>query len=308
MIKSEKSEEPENFLFDISIVSMGYEKRCRWISEQKKIESGLLLCLGFGYLEDGEFNNNRNYFISRGGLPIIGIGPDAVTKIKSPILDKFANKDALKILVDFSSMSREMLANVLLAINDVVKEKDVVIYGAYAPSKYNVAAKSAPIRHQGPINYRLAGWNPNPDKPLGVIFGLGCEKNLALGAMQSLEPDKAWIFYPKGIETSYDAAMVDANKFLEEIFDVTKSEYSVLDPVVARGRFESLLNAIETDYRVIAVPLGPKIFAWLSIATVIFEGRSGVGIWTFSSKEHATLSSTEAEGTIVWHRMDVSSH
>ena len=39
-------------------------------------------------------------------------------------------------------------------------------------------------RSASPIKRSLAGWSSQPEKPLGTIFGLGCESGLALGALQ----------------------------------------------------------------------------------------------------------------------------
>jgi len=88
---------------------------------------------------------------------------------------------------------------------------------------------------------------------------------------------------------------------LGEIFDVTSFVYEIVKPTLTRGRFEALLNAIDSDFRIITVPFGPKIFAWLAISTVVFTRRRSIGVWAFSSKEHAQVVDRDAAGTVVWH-------
>ena len=119
------------------------------------------------------------------------------------------------------------------------------------------------------------------------------------------EPNKAWIFKPKGIDPKFDAAMKAANLHIEDIFDVSNFGYEISKPASARGRLEALLNAIEKSFRLIVVPFGPKIFAWLAISTVVFSGRSNIGVWTFSSKEHVSVIDRDAEGHVIWHSLSL---
>jgi hypothetical protein len=198
-------------------------------------------------------------------------------------------------------MSREMIANVILGIEAGRSAVDVSVTVAYAPSKFSGPYHPAPIRRASPIKPALAGWSSQPERSLGTVFGLGCEPGLALGALQFLEPNKAWIFAPKGTEAQFDLAMREANEHIGEIFDVTKFVYEIVKPTLTRGRFEALLNAIDGDFRIIAVPFGPKIFAWLVISTVVFTRRRRIGVWAFSSKEHAHMVDRDAAGTVVWH-------
>jgi hypothetical protein len=156
------------------------------------------------------------------------------------------------------------------------------------------------------IGIQSAGWSSRPETPLGAIFGLGCEPGLALGALQVLEPTKAWIFKPIGVDKQFDKAVVEANAHIGDIFDVTTYNYKIVHPTDVRGKFEALLNALEGSFRLIVVPFGPKIFAWLSIATIVFTGRRHTGVWAFSSKEHADLIDRDAEGPVLWHTMELS--
>jgi len=153
----------------------------------------------------------------------------------------------------------------------------------------------------------LAGWSSQPEVPLGVIFGLGCEPGLALGALQLLEPRKAWAFEPKGTDSQYDHAMRNANEDLGQIFDVTSFGYEIVKPSSVRGRLEALINSIAPDFRVIVVPFGPKIFAWCAIFTIAFSRRRTTGVWAFSSKEQAIPVDRDAEGHVVWHNTLVGS-
>jgi len=303
MINSESDARPDELKFDFAIVAVGYERRCRWVTKQFAIEARSNWGLEFGFLADGSYRENRIYFEGLGFNIIVGLRDDTVDLLTKAFLS--SDSSSPSIFVDISSMSREMIANVALAIQRVQSQKMISVTIAYAPSKFSGPYAPAPIRLASPIKPSLAGWSSQPEMPLGAIFGLGCEPDLALGALQLLEPNKAWIFKPKGIDPKFDAAMKAANLHIEDIFDVSNFSYEISKPASARGRLEALLNAIEKSFRLIVVPFGPKIFAWLAISTVVFSGRGNVGVWAFSSKEHASIVDRDAEGHVIWHTLNL---
>jgi hypothetical protein len=303
MIISESDAKPDTLKFDFAVVAVGYERRCRWVTKEFAIEARSSWGLEFGFLADGSYRENRAYFESLGFNIIVGLRDDAVDLLTKAFLSSASVRPS--IFVDISSMSREMIANIALAIQRMRSQKVVSVTIAYARSRFSGPYAPAPIRLASPIKPSLAGWSSQPEMPLGAIFGLGCEPDLALGALQLLEPNKAWIFKPKGIDPKFDAAMKAANLHIEDIFDVSNFGYEISKPASARGRLEALLNAIEKSFRLIVVPFGPKIFAWLAISTVIFSGRSNVGVWTFSSKEHASVIDRDAEGHVIWHSLSL---
>ena len=301
MIECETDESPQDREFDVAIVAVGYERRCRWVSEQFRIGAKRGLGLEFGFLTEGSYRDNRDFFEGLSYRVTSGLDQNARDEIAIAVnLGRFGN-NPVKVFVDVSSMSREMIANVVLGLQHSRAAANICITAAYAPSKFSGPYHPAPIRLASPIKPILAGWSSQPEQPLGAIFGLGCEPGLALGALQFLEPKKAWIFAPNGIDPKFDSAMRSANTDIDEIFDVTSFMYDIMNPTRTRGRFEALLNAIDADFRIITVPFGPKIFAWLAISTVVFTRREKVGIWTFSSKEQARVVDRTAEGTIIWH-------
>jgi hypothetical protein len=301
MIVSESDVQPATLKFDFAIVAVGYERRCRRVTKEFAIEAKSGWGLEFGFLTDGSYRDNRTYFEDLGFNIIVGLRDDAVDILTKAFLSNASATPS--IFIDISSMSREMIANVALAIQRIRSQRVVSITVAYAPSRFSGAYSPAPIRLASPIKLSLAGWSSQPEMPLGAIFGLGCEPDLALGALQLLEPNKAWIFKPKGIDPKFDAAMKAANLHIEDIFDVSNFGYDISKPTSARGRLEALLNAIDRSFRLIVVPFGPKIFAWIAMSTVIFTGRSNVGVWAFSSKEHGSVIDRDAEGHVIWHSL-----
>jgi hypothetical protein len=305
MIDRETDETPGDLAFDLAIVAVGYERRCRWVSEKFEIAAKQKLGLEFGFLTEGSYRDNRAFFEGRSYRITGGLGDDTPEKIATAIITERRGTEPVRVFIDVSSMSREMIANVVLGLQKGRLATDLHVTAAYAPSEFTGPYQPAPIRLASPIKPLLAGWSSQPERPLGAIFGLGCEPGLALGALQFLEPKKAWTFAPKGIEPKFDTAMRSANAHIDEIFDVTTFLYDIANPTRTRGRFEALLNAIDAEFRIIAVPFGPKIFAWLTITTVVFTRRTTVGVWAFSSKEQARMVDRDADGTVIWHTFDL---
>lgn len=134
-------------------------------------------------------------------------------------------------------------------------------------------------------------------------MGLGCEPGLGLGALQVLEPHKAWLYAPRGNDSRFETALVSANEHIDDIFDVTEFDYELAEPTIARGRIEALMNSVDGSFRLICIPFGPKIFAWLVLSTVVFQQRRNVGVWSFSSREHAQAVDRSVSDEVIWHQM-----
>ncbi len=300
MIISESDARPELLEFDLAIVAVGYEQRCRWVVDQCEVKAESALALTFGFLEAGSYPENHKFFSSRGYKFLPGLTDDAPQLISNQVILHADLGRPLRVFVDISCMSREMIANVVLALGVAARLRELVVSAAYAPSRFDGEFTPAPIRIARPIRPMLAGWSSQPERPLGAVFGLGCEPGLALGALQVLEPDTAWMFYPEGVDENFDHAVEKANEHLGDIFNVVRIGYDISNPTSARGRYEALLNSIRQDYRVITVPFGPKIFSWCALATIVFNNFREVGLWTFSSREQAALIDRSAEGPIIW--------
>lgn len=305
MFSDENIDIPDLLSFDICIVAVGYERRCSWVYKTCGLSGSTRIALDFGFLTGGSYSDNRSYFETVGFAIRRGIGSQAVCDILEAVGDFDWSNHSPRVFVDVSSMSREMIANVLLALEKFRAGRSLSICASYAPAKFGTDYTPGPIMVASPIRPEFAGWTSEPERPLGAILGLGCEPGLALGALQMLEPMKVWTFSPSGVDEKFDQALLKANEFIPDIFDVTGFTYDLNDPSIARGRFEALLNAVEGDFRLVAIPFGPKLFAWLVMATTLLGSRKDVGVWAFSSKEAGLAADREAAGPVIWHNFTV---
>ena len=308
MIRGEVVGEPSSFAFDVSIAAIGYEQRCRYVVGKHDITAKQAIGLEFGFLQEASYAENRAFFDARGWKILSTQGPNAFEAITDAIIGNSSDGQLCRVFLDISAMSREMMANVALALNNAMDSTSIALCVAYAPSEFGLSYQPAPIRLAAPVKRELAGWSSRPDRPLGVIMGLGCEPNLALGALQVLEPHKAWVYNPRGFDDRFNDALKSANEHVTDIFDVTEFDYNISEPDLTRGRIEALLNSVEGSFRIICIPFGPKIYAWLVLLTVIFQERREVGVWSFSSRDHAEPIDRPVLGEVVWYNVDLDAN
>lgn len=306
MIQDEKVGEPSSFAFDVSIAAIGYEQRCRYVVGRHNVTAAQAIGLEFGFLKEASYAENRSFFDARGWKILSAQDPHAFAAVTEAIIGSSSDRHLCRVFLDISAMSREMMANVALALSNAMASVPISLCVAYAPSEFGLSYRAAPIRLAAPVKRELAGWSSRPDRPLGVIMGLGCEPNLALGALQVLEPHKAWVHSPRGFDERFNDALKAANEHVADIFDVTEFDYDISEPDLTRGRIEALLNSVEGSFRIICIPFGPKIYAWLVLLTVIFQRRREVGVWSFSSREHAEPVDRPVLGEVVWYTVDLN--
>ncbi|WP_188824024.1 hypothetical protein, partial [Novosphingobium indicum] len=221
-ILTEADGRPDDLKFDAVFVAAGYESRCRWVVEQTNIDSDRKYALTFGYLEVGDYQSNIDFFagrdfIFRDGFAT-GLADELITSLS------VTQNSIPRILIDISSMSRKMIANLLLTMDQVRRTRAIEIVVAYAASQYSSDYNPGPIREAAPIRREFAGWSSRPELPLGAVFGLGCEPGLVLGALQTLEPDKVWAFAPNG----FDEAFGEESAKARAVFDRSESAWDSL--------------------------------------------------------------------------------
>lgn len=213
--------------------------------------------------------------------------------------------EALRLAVDISSMSRERLAKTILAVLDerVLTALDdgltMEVDWFYAPAKFS----SEELTEDGPVSVNRAiagfeGWTDDPTKPAVCILGTGLEGDLALGAIERLEPAETWGFTPKGYDTEYDAEFDRKNaRLISSLDEGHLIQYAVDQPFAAILQLDALVERLRSDYRVVIVPLGPKIFALASLLLAqVFEDLT---IWRLSADYNRVPHDRVATGPIV---------
>jgi len=205
-----------------------------------------------------------------------------------------------RMLIDISSMSRPMIASVVLALSRACERHPLDVVFAYCPAVFTKPSDlRQPVTVSQPVTPEFAGWSNQPDKPVAAIAGLGFEFDQALGAMEFLEPAVAWTFIPFGEDERYDRAAQSANK---ELLAAIKPErmirYDVTDPYQCFVQLESLTYGLLDSNRPIIVPFGPKIFSLLSFLVAIIHAPN-VTIWRVSGEQVGIPDDRVASGNVI---------
>jgi len=150
----------------------------------------------------------------------------------------------------------------------------------YCPAKFSEPDWQFPqIERIGPVTPTFSLADNDPAKPLCVVLGIGLETGLSMGIISHLEPRLSYCFWGTGVDGRFDAAVKRANFDFEFMgFNTKTLRYHIPDPVGAYSILESVVYGLLRDYRVIVVPMGPKIFTFLSVL-VGMTYLGDVSIW-----------------------------
>src|SRR5690606_3594454 len=105
-------------------------------------------------------------------------------------------------------------------------------------------------------------------------------------------------FMPQGPDKRFVDAVTSANRIL--ILEAGGSmllPYDVLHPAATYEKLESLVYGLLPNYRPVVIPLGPKIFAAVSIALAIRLSPQ-ICVWRTSSGTGGEVRDAQSSGEI----------
>lgn len=189
-----------------------------------------------------------------------------------------------RVCVDISSMTRLRLADTMVAIyfDRSEHKSSIAVDWIYSPSRY-----STRLLNTGPVQFNDAipnfeGWG-DPVMPLHAVVGLGLEGDLALGVLDDLEPADTTVFEPVGFDEAYDRKINERNRnFISGVPLHRRFRYDVTSPYASFLTLSSAVSALSSVDRVVILPLGPKIFALMSLLIASVEQET-VTIWRLSA-------------------------
>jgi len=291
-----------NDQFDLFIGTLGYETRSSHLARQGLINANRKIALAFPEEDYAAYLSNREVLKSAqfevlpkdsGPLPQL-----LATAIENHPADV---KREFSILVDISSMSRPMLADVVFELSMVERTASVIVTFVYLPAEFvKENAEHAPVVVTEPVTPDYAGWTSTPERPITAVVGLGYEHDLALGTIEYLEPTNVWVFVPGGEDRRYDDAVNQANRNLKEMLrDERVMKYNVDAPASGlTGTKESSLGF-------------PSRLACASLRHAHRDIRFGPGRRSPASSDHRRRSEEPAEARLAcpdrasdrrWHR------
>jgi hypothetical protein len=254
--------------YDISFLASGYEARCIYVPSlinPKNISNTLVL----GFTEEPLTENrpiNDKFFLDRWGIKPIPLSGDNEQPIYE-YLNKFTQSVSgpIRILLDYSSMSRLWYAAVLNWARFAASGKEVIIDFVYAMGKYDEEKQPMVIRDMASIPgcegraYRL--------RESVAVFGLGFHGLAALCVLERLEADTVYAFLASpGSSEEYVSKTLEVNK---ELINSHKTKAVLKLPLASIEACYRHLAEIIAPYRldgeITLVPMGPKPHVLASI-------------------------------------------
>lgn len=195
--------------------------------------------------------------------------------------------------IDVTSFDRHLLARTLqeiFSLGAIVKKVRI----AYFPRVYKDPSDQLEnVVSFGPISSAFIGEASFSRENLSLIVGAGFEYGRIVGAMDMLEPERTYCLFPKSSDGRFEAAIFRNNldfSFLEN--------KDLLQPYFLErpdSLYFELRRLVEFELRernVLLLPLGPKLFAAISLVVAILL-HPAVMVWRHSTVSVLSPSSTD---------------
>lgn len=263
---------------DLLINCIGYETRALHATARGIVEAKSVASISFPLSHSFSYRNNLERMRERGAKVLF----DYEGEIRTGVLDELLLRSQSKtgrVAIDISSMNRTMIATCVLwaALRPKVVKELVLLY---SPREFSAPPMELPqIEAVGPVLPELAGVYHRVGQPVALMISVGYEHGIAVGLINKLEPQVTLCLYGIGADKRFEEAVSQANSgFQFGVGNVRLVKYSLSDINEAYATLENITHGSAGKFRLILVPLGPKIIA--AIATMLTLKFFGdVALW-----------------------------
>lgn len=267
-VKDIDFEEVLNSTYDISFFSSGFEKRCTFVPEKINPDRKSNLTL-FGFKDEENdaqrIENDKYYKIKWSIEPTIALSNDDSQIYKTLNESDSTNKDEIKILVDYTSMSRTWYAGILNWAKFSNRHKQIQIDFTYSVGLHIDGVPQMFIDAM----YCIPGCEGQPMGALKsvAVFILGFDGLAPLCMMDLLEPDITYACIATGHGNSVNLSKaVDANKeFLDSCQEKNRIYLPIESVEDSFGKLAEVVIPHLDKQNVSFVPMGPKPLILTSI-------------------------------------------
>lgn len=208
--------------------------------------------------------NDFNVFISK--------LDDFITRAQKP-----------NLMLDVTSFDRVKIASILSAIFKRSAELGRISI-CYCPSKFNEPKLAFDVVNAfGPVIPEFLGNNVYGREGLALIVGAGFEFGRIVGAIDTLEPDRVLCFTPYGLDKRFETSMMVANLNFDFVGNADALiPYNILDTSSLYYTLRRIIEHENTRHNVMVLPLGPKIFATISMLIAMIL-HPNIMVWRHST-------------------------
>ena len=307
--------------YDLFLCAVGYEERSSFVAKKLNLSTELRFGIGFDYHKVGMLAENLEYFSKSGFLDWAnGRSPHVtdfeflfvISELFKKVFETTANP---RLAIDISSFSSVRLAKVIECVMSYTADKTAVVDFYYSIGEgYDNKLRSEEIEFSGPVTEYFAGWSAEPELPVTSIFCLGKEYDRAIGAFELLNPSLTFVFATSGalenlsnrilkvapeIDRELARLVQDANRQLLPLVPKDKRfEIDLRKPYDCYTMVKSVASGAVRFGRVVAVPLGPKLFTLISLLTAI-ELNPRMAVWRFSVGKSGEPQNVRPSGQVI---------
>lgn len=284
------------------IASSGTEERGIYFSKKLKklgyLEFINKKVMGFNnWRMEGNRKSNDDFFKSNNFKIEIADGDeDKIIKkmLNNIIQDK--NKE-IKIIIDYSCMTRMWYSAVLDYFRNLNYDKIVTLYFCYSSAKFLGAPKKEFSNiYVGPL--KGFSYLSVPTKPSALLINLGYEAKRAIGLKEYLDAE-TFIFYPTLEKRSiqYIKEIEDRNKeIIRRIKPGNIIRYPFYDLKQTYSILIDLCKDLREDFRIVIAPCGAKSFSLISLITSI--KLNDIDVWRITAGKAPEPENRIADGEI----------
>lgn len=291
---------PVDTQYDGYIGVIGYEKRSRYAAEKVADKALLKMACGFTTRRVLSYNKNLAWH-RRAGFDVNETSDADYGKWIVEVIDRMSanSSGTVRLCVDISSTSRLRLA--ILIENLLLSNASCDFYVDFLYSFANDSSgiQETVVTSAGPVTEMFAGWAGDPESPLAAVFGLGYERDKALGVLEFLEPGEVWAFEPRREDAAYGRLIKRANvSFYSGLSPGHIIGYPVKCPFESFRQVETFIYGIMRRCRVILLPFGPKPFALISLLVASIHYPE-VSVWRVTGEDSELATDRIPSGEIV---------
>jgi len=288
--------------FDLFIVASGFEQRAIFQSQRYKGKAKRKLAFAFNNEVDNPNRIINDFFLKNEGFDLITIDGDTselfyMEDLLNEIINENEKKEQIDIYIDYSSMTRNWYAHLLVIFKKFSSCKNIKVYFGYSYAKYSPKPQEDILNR---IVEPLLGYcNLSvPFKPTALVICLGNERNRAYGLQEYFDATTYLFYSDNSFNIEFSNEVEEVNK---DILTTTKIEnifkFPVYDMMLTNYLLSDVCSALSKDFRVVLAPCGPKPFTLLSLINALIQG-SDIEVWRISPGKHLPITEREANGDI----------
>ena len=261
--------------FDFVICSSGFESRATYAYQKLKetnVKSLNKYCFSFQERKELSKLNNDKYFNEQ-RFQFIDIKSNDIlyfTEIFHKLFENY-NKNSITIFLDYSCMTSILYGAIMKYFKECNTKINVDIYFSYTHAKFTKAVKSNPLYFNHPIP--LFDPIQTTDKRVALLIGLGYEEDKALGLYEYFQNDSEDMYLFITNNNQFYGEVIKSNTHILSITNeqnVINYDLENIPPLI--NTLDSLVNyLINTNYRVVIAPIGPKVFNLIALIINLYH-------------------------------------